>query len=184
MFNTDVLSAIVPFVLLLVYRFPFDPARPCYGKTSPRYLNETKSSANYILLDNNVRERVIVARNVNDPSAERYLLFRANFRSNYARVLLRLSTHTERDPCDIIGTYCVYRPVVVIRGIEENRRHESRRRHRHSPRQPTRSRFAFPSCTRTYGTLNTRISRRWIAFIPLRIKYERTYVHTTVATNL
>lgn len=80
MFNTDALSAIVPFVLLLVYRFLFDPGRPCYGKTSPRYLNETKSSANYILLDNNVRERVIVARNVNDPSAERYLLFRANFR--------------------------------------------------------------------------------------------------------
>lgn len=35
-----------------------------------------------------------------------------------------LNAHRERDPRNIIGAYCVYRPAVVIRGIEENRRHE------------------------------------------------------------
>lgn len=57
--------------------------------------------------------------------AERYLLFRIpNFRRVMLGVLLRLSTLTGRDPSDIIGTYCVYRSAVVIRGIVENRRHE------------------------------------------------------------
>lgn len=35
MFNTGALSAIVPFVLFLGYRFLLDPTRSYYGKTSP-----------------------------------------------------------------------------------------------------------------------------------------------------
>lgn len=63
MFNTGALSAIHSICSLPRLSFP---TRSYYGKTSPRYLNEKKSSTNYILFDNNVRERVIVTRTVND----------------------------------------------------------------------------------------------------------------------
>jgi len=98
MFNTDALSAIVSFVLFLGYVFLFDPARPYYGKTSSRYLNETKSSANYILLDNNdAFESALLSQETSTIAHRAIFIIPSQFPEGYARGLIEtLNAHRER----------------------------------------------------------------------------------------
>lgn len=108
--------------------------------------------------------------------AERYLLFRINFQRFYWDSLNAFAR--ERSLRDIIAMYCVYGSV-FIRGIEGRYTHTyiyRRRHHRHSSRQLTRSRFAFPNCI-THTALNTCTSRYSIVFY-ISANEIRIYIHT------
>lgn len=118
MFNTSALSAIVPFVLFLGYRFPF-------GRITEKQVPViwTKRRAPLITFFSIITfENALLSQELSTTARRAIFIIPSQFPEGYR--VLRLSTLIKKDSCDIIRTYCVYGPVVVIRGIEENRRRE------------------------------------------------------------
>ena len=110
------------------------------------YLNEMKNFvANYILFDNNIRKRVIVVSKVNNRAPSGIYYSESISGGLYSGLIETLNTALREIPAILSERiHCVYRPVVVIREIEENCRHDG---DIIVIRQPTRSRCVLLSLT-------------------------------------
>ena len=81
--------------------------------------------ANYILFGNNVRESVIVATKINNRAPSDIYYSESISGGLYSGLIETLNIALREIPATLSERiHCVYRPVVVIREIEENCRHD------------------------------------------------------------